>query len=218
MFTGLIENVGKVRCISPAREGARLSVACDFDEYEVGESIAVNGVCLTVETYDMLGFTAMASCETLSRSNLGLLKLGSSVHMERALRLGDRLGGHIVTGHVDGTAEISRYVERGSGLSVTFRADGRLCRYIVEKGSVAVDGVSLTVNGVTGRGFEVMLIPHTQQVLMDGFVTLGRVVNIEVDILGKYVEKLSSCHCAETGDIERAPSSLTLEKLRDLGF
>ena len=114
MFTGLIENVGKVRCISPAREGARLSVACDFDEYEVGESIAVNGV--------------------------------------------------------------------------------------------------------TGRGFEVMLIPHTQQVLMDGFVTLGRVVNIEVDILGKYVEKLSSCHCAETGDIERAPSSLTLEKLRDLGF
>ena len=218
MFTGLIETTGTVRRIVPAQEGVRLGIACNLRDYTLGESIAVNGICLTVVAFDGSTFDAEASSETLTRTNLGALKPGSTVHLERALRLGDRLGGHWVTGHVDGTGKVTRITPHGSSKAVTIETEPHILRYIVEKGSVALDGASLTVNRVTSHAFEVMLIPHTQTVLAPGFVTVGHIINIEVDILGKYVEKLLACNDGKQSAIEHEPSSLTLEKLRNAGF
>ncbi len=218
MFTGLIETTGTIRRIAPAQEGVRLCIACNLRDYVLGESIAVNGICLTVVAFQGDAFEADASSETVARTNLGSLHTGSVVHLERALRVGDRLGGHWVTGHVDGTGRIARVCPHGSSLCVTIETSAELLRYIVEKGSITLDGASLTVNAGNARGFDIMLIPHTQSVLGKAFVQVVHVVNIETDILGKYVEKLLACNDGKQSDIERKPSSLTLEKLRNAGF
>lgn len=218
MFTGLIETTGKIHRIQPASEGVRLTVGCSLKDYKMGESIAVNGICLTVVEFTQDTFSADASSETLKRTNLGNLRPDSEVHLERALRLGDRLGGHWVSGHVDGTGKIAKVVPHGASKAVTIEAAPELLRYIVEKGSITLDGASLTVNKVDTKSFEIMVIPHTQAVLARDFTTIGRIVNIETDILGKYVEKLLSCNKTEHSGIEAAPSSLTVQKLRDAGF
>ncbi len=217
MFTGLIETTGRIQQIQPTQEGVRLSIACNLKDYQLGESIAVNGICLTVVSFSRDVFSAEASSETLARTNLGQLQPASEVHLERALRVGDRLGGHWVSGHIDGTGKIIRIIPHGSSKAIAIEATPELLHYIVEKGSVALDGASLTVNHVDDKSFEIMLIPHSQSVLAKDFATVGRVINIEVDILGKYIEKLL-CHDMKQSDIEPPPSTLTLDKLRDAGF
>lgn len=218
MFTGLVETTGRVIHIQPQGMGVRLVIGCDLKDYVMGESIAVNGICLTVVEFRDGQFGVDASSETLARTNLGMLKPGGVVHLERALRVGDRLGGHWVLGHVDGTGRVVRVVPSGSSRAVTIEAAPAILKYVVEKGSVALDGASLTVNRVTATTFEIMIIPHTQTVLSGDFLTVGHVVNIEVDVLGKYVEKLLACQGVKQSDIEPQPSSLTLEKLREAGF
>lgn len=218
MFTGLIETTGLLVRLQPMSEGVRLAISSSVSDYVLGESIAVNGICLTVVSFSGDTFCVESSSETLARTNLGKLRVGSQVHLERALRLGDRLGGHWVSGHIDGTGTLVRVTPHGDSKALTFQAPAEILRYIVEKGSVALDGVSLTVNRVDAQSFEVMLIPHSQSVLAEAFVQVDHVVNIEVDILGKYVEKLLACHGAKQSAIEGAPAAISLETLRDAGF
>jgi len=218
MFTGLVESTGKLIRRHPTGSGQRLCIACTLKQYQQGESIAVNGACLTVAAFGESQFEADVSSETLSRTNLGTLALGSDVNLERAMRLGDRMGGHWVTGHIDGVGCIASSQPHGTACAVEVKCDPGLLKYIVEKGSVALDGASLTVNRVSQNGFEIMLIPHTQHILKDTFFTVGRRINIEVDILGKYIEKLLSCANPKGSAIGGAPAALSLDKLRKAGF
>lgn len=198
--------------------GEHLGISCNFDAFVLGESIAVNGVCLTVTAFSEGYFECDASSETLQRTNLGSLPHGASVNLERALRIGDRLGGHIVSGHVDGTGYVKSVNPSGESLAITFSAPANVLRLVVEKGSIAIDGASLTVNRVTDADFEIMLIPHSQSMLSENFWQVGRCVNLETDILGKYVEKLLSCTNNERSGISKPASSITMETLRETGF
>jgi riboflavin synthase len=191
VFTGLIADLGSVAALEQDVEGATLQIssglAADLRE---GDSIAVNGVCLTATAVGETGFQAQAMAETLRRSSLGGLRAGSPVNLELALRAADRLGGHIVQGHVDGVATVAAVREEGFSRVLTFEVEPPLARYLVEKGSVAVDGVSLTVSALDERGFSVSLIPETLQRTNLGQIGEGAIVNIEVDVLAKHVERL----------------------------
>ncbi|KPK14255.1 MAG: hypothetical protein AMJ62_13435 [Myxococcales bacterium SG8_38] len=190
MFTGLIEQVGTVEGLTRRQDGLSLRIACALHPYELGESIAVNGTCLTVKSFAEGHFDADASLETLDKTNLGDLAEGDRVHLERALALGDRLGGHLVTGHVDGVGTlISRELD-GDYVRSTFEVPGRLAPFLAPKGSIAVNGVSLTVNSVEGPRFDIMLVPYTLQHTTFGETPIGCRVNLEVDILAKYVASL----------------------------
>jgi riboflavin synthase len=191
MFTGLIADLGKVRSIERDADGATLEVSTRLaEELGLGDSVAVNGVCLTATAVGDDGFCAQAMAETLRRSALERLQVGSSVNLELALRVDDRLGGHIVQGHVDGTARIESLHEEGFARVIKFEVGEDLTRYLVEKGSVAVDGVSLTVSEIRDGGFSVSLIPETLTRTSLGEAQVGDRVNIEVDILAKHVERL----------------------------
>lgn len=193
MFTGLVEQVGVVRECQIRPDGARLRIEWDEpaeEELGQGESIAVDGVCLTVVSRGPGWFETDLALETLKRSTLGERKEGEQVNLERALRLGDRLGGHLVQGHVDGVADLLEVRPEGEGKRIRLAAPGPLAGYIVEKGSVALDGVSLTVASGAGKGFEVALIPHTLAITTLGRWTPPRKVNLEVDLMAKYVESL----------------------------
>lgn len=194
MFTGLVEEVGVVRGISRGRDSARLVVEAPgvTAEMKVGDSVAVNGACLTVVECAPRSFAADVMAETLAKTNLGLLKPGDLVNLERALRLGDRLGGHLVTGHIDGVGRIKRRREQDIAVLLEIEAPPEVMRYVVKKGSVAVDGVSLTVADVGRQGFLVSLIPHTAGQTTLGAKRPGETVNLEADIIGKYVERLLS--------------------------
>ncbi|MEJ2700749.1 MAG: riboflavin synthase [Desulfuromonadales bacterium] len=192
MFTGLIETLGNIREVRKSPGGARLSVMTDLpmEDLVKGESIAVNGICLTVTSFGGGVFSADVSAETLSRTTLGELAPGSIVNLERALRLSDRLGGHLVTGHVDGVATVTGRARDGDSVRFTFGIPPGLNRFLVEKGSVAVDGISLTVNAVTGDSFSVSVIPHSLSMTTLQYREVGSRVNIETDLIGKYVERL----------------------------
>jgi riboflavin synthase len=191
MFTGLVAGTGVIESLERGVDGVRLRVRADLaGELARGDSIAVNGVCLTAVDPDDQGFSADVMEETLRRSSLGPLAEGDEVNLELPLRAGDRLGGHMVQGHVDGTGSVEAVREDGFARVVRIGAPSGLLRYVVEKGSIAVDGVSLTVSGVDGDGFEVSLIPETLERTTLGEAAPGRVVNLEVDVLAKYVEKL----------------------------
>jgi riboflavin synthase len=191
MFTGLIAELGSVAGLERDDEGATLRIlarlAADLRE---GDSIAVNGVCLTATEVSDEGFQAQAMIETLRRSSLSALAPGSPVNLELALRANDRLGGHVVQGHVDGTGTVRAVRREGFARVLEIDAEPQLTRYLVEKGSVAVDGVSLTVSALEDRGFSVSLIPETLERTNLGAIREGAVVNIEVDILAKHVERL----------------------------
>ena len=192
MFTGIVEDIGHVKGFKRKQKESVLTFEVgriDIREVELGESIAVNGTCLTVTSIGENEFTVDASHETLSKTNLGQLKKGDRVNLERSLRVGGKLGGHIVTGHVDGVGKVESRKKRGDSHIFRFSVPKALARYIVEKGSVAVDGVSLTVNEVKGREFMVNIIPYTLDETIFGGLKKGDVVNIECDIIGKYVEK-----------------------------
>jgi riboflavin synthase len=193
MFTGLVEGRGFVDQVRP--EGATLALTIRApdgfgSDAQIGESVAINGCCLTVVTIDKNLFTFEAGRETLSRTNLGDLRSGDPVNLERALPANGRFGGHIVQGHIDGAARVDRVETEGEWVTMWFRAPEPLLHTLVPKGSVAVDGVSLTVVEVTADRFSVALIPHTLDVTTLGIRKPGDAVNIETDILGKYVEKL----------------------------
>ena len=195
MFTGIVEDVGRVSGIKRKEMESVLTFEVgkiDIGELELGESIAVNGACLTVTTIGKNVFTVDASHETLSRTNLGKLKKGARVNLERSLRAGGKLGGHIVNGHVDGVGRVESRRKIGDSHVFRFSVPKALSRYIVEKGSVAIDGVSLTVNEVKGKEFTVNIIPYTLEETIFGSLKKGDSVNIECDIIGKYVEKFVS--------------------------
>ncbi|MEM7813126.1 MAG: riboflavin synthase [Planctomycetota bacterium] len=200
MFTGLIEDVGIVRAVERGEDDTTFSVELPFTfvtgetiEIAVGDSVAHNGCCLTViEALKRFGKPAIrvqAGHETLAKTNLGKLAVGDRVNLERALRADARLGGHFVQGHIDGTATVASVVERGDWIDMAFNLDAALAKQLVPKGSVAVDGVSLTVVDVGATSFSIMLIPHTLAETTLGDRQIGDVVNIETDVLGKYVQK-----------------------------
>ncbi len=191
MFTGLVEAMGTLRAVQPDPNGTLLHVADSLiaDGLPLGASVAVNGVCLTVVALDGDVFAFQAGPETLHRTNLGELKPGDRVNLERALRVGDRLGGHLVQGHVDGTGRIARRERQGEWEGVWFTCEPSLARYLVPKGSITVDGVSLTLVDVLPDGFSVALIPHTLDVTTLGTKQAGATVNLEVDLFAKYIFK-----------------------------
>jgi riboflavin synthase len=192
MFTGLVQDLGTVRAIEREPAGARLEVETSLaEELSEGDSIAVNGVCLTAVTVAGGAFRADVMAETLRRSSLGPLEPGARVNLELPLRAEDRLGGHFVQGHVDGTGMVESATVEGFASVVRIAAEPELLRYVVEKGSIAVDGVSLTVAEIDDEGFTVSLIPETLERTTLGSAAPGRVVNLEVDVLAKYVEKLT---------------------------
>jgi len=202
MFTGIVEEQGRVRAITPNDGGARIVIEARtvLDDAELGASIAVNGCCLTVTAFDRDSFAADAVIETLARTNLGDLAAGDPVNLERPLRFADRLGGHLVQGHVDATGTVRDRVSQPDGSEVvTIEAPDAVQRYVVHKGSVTVDGVSLTVARVDDDAFAIALIPHTLAVTTLGARSVGTRVNLEVDLVAKYVEALVA-RTARTGD------------------
>lgn len=192
MFTGIVAEVGKVTRCEQTDRGRRLMIEAPgiTEDLEVGDSVAVNGICLTAVAVERPGFQMEAVAETLSRTNLGEAMEGSSVNLERPVRLGGRLDGHVVQGHIDGVGVVLGIQPEGDSRRVALSVPEELERYLVYKGSVAVDGVALTVTAVTGGSFEVALIPHTLASTTLGSWKVGDKANIEVDILAKYVEKL----------------------------
>ena len=193
MFTGIIEDIGQIKNIVRKTKEIEYTIGVnniDASEIELGESISVNGICLTVITMDSNSFTIEASEETQSKTSLASLGLGSDVNLERALKVGGRFGGHIVSGHIDGVGKIESISNIGDSIEVWVVLPDNLSKYVVEKGSVAIDGVSLTVNLVKNNKFSVNIIPYTQKETIFSEYSIGSIVNIECDIVGKYVEKL----------------------------
>ena len=204
MFTGLVEGVGEITGMRRMAEGLRLAVVPPFPvaELTLGESVAVSGACLTVVALEGRAFQVDVSPETLARSTLSLKKAGERVNLERALRLGDRLGGHLVTGHVDGLGALRGRRAGPEHLELTFELPATLAPLVIEKGSIAVDGVSLTVNAVQGHTFTVNIIPLTAKDTTLAGLAVGDRVNLETDIIGKYVARLLSPHLHKAGVTE----------------
>jgi riboflavin synthase len=217
VFTGIVETTGTLAAREARGPGARLHVASNLGggPLAIGESIAVHGACLTVQEHAKDGFFCDASAETLARTTLGSLPVGARVHLERALAVGDRLGGHIVTGHVDGKVRLREREELGDAAKLVFEIeDAGLARFVAPKGSVAVDGVSLTVNGAAGATFDVVIIPHTLAVTTLGALQPGDASNLEVDLLARYVARLLA-----TGPDDAATRDASLlAKLKAAGF
>jgi riboflavin synthase len=217
MFTGIILGKGTVVEKRSSGSGMIFSLESDFDltDPEEGESIAVNGVCLTAKNISLRKFTVDVSPESLARTNLGKLSMGSKVNLERALRLSDRLGGHMVSGHVDAVSAVIDRRPLGDFVQFTFEVPAGLAKYIIEKGSIAIDGTSLTVNSCDDKTFSIVVIPHTLEVTLLGTLRPGDRVNIEVDLIGKYVEKMLQ---AEPDELQKPHGSINPEFLAKHGF
>lgn len=192
MFTGIVEEIGHIHHISKTSRAEKLVISCEkvLEGTKIGDSIAVNGTCLTVTAMDGTSFSADVTPETMRRTAFSLFRPGTPVNLERALRLGDRLGGHIMMGHVDGTGRILSMKKDDNAVNISISTDRKWMRYIIEKGSVAVDGISLTVAGRTEKSFSIALIPHTGSETALLLKHPGDLVNLEYDYLGKYVEQL----------------------------
>lgn len=210
MFTGIIEAIGQVREARPERGGLSLAIDAVFGDepLRIGESIAVSGPCLTVEKVLPGGFLTFASSETLRRTTLGRASVGRRVNLERAMKVGGRLGGHIVTGHVDGVGRCRRIAAFGTARELVVDAPDEVRRFLATKGSVAIDGASLTVNAVRASEFAVMIIPHTLSATTLDSLVAGMEVNLEVDVIARYVAALAG----------GTSGGLTEARLRDLGF
>ncbi len=218
MFTGIIETMGTVAAVRSAGAGMRMTIRADreLQAVKIGDSIAVSGACLTAVELSGADFAVDVSPETLSRSTLGEAKPGTRVNLERAMRLSDRLDGHLVSGHIDGQGKITYIKDLGGVLVLGFSVEAALARYMIKKGSVAVDGISLTINECSSSGFEVTVIPHSAKITTIGVKKPGDRVNIETDIIGKYVEKFVAGDAGEkTGSTK---SGIDMEMLAKTGF
>ena len=216
MFTGIVEEMGKIVRVEKGAKSSRLTVSGDkiFSDLKLGDSVATNGVCLTVTSFSKGIFTADVMNETLKRSNLGELRQGSMVNLERAMIANGRFGGHIVSGHIDGTGVITKIEQDDIAVWYTIRADRKIMKYIIEKGSVAIDGISLTIARVTDNDFSVSLIPHTAKETVLGYKKTGDTVNLENDVVGKYIEHFLSFK----EEPETKNSGITKEFLLKAGF
>lgn len=215
MFTGIVEETGSVKRVVSGSVSGEIEIAAKkvLAGTNIGDSIAVNGVCLTVTQIKDGSFTADVMPETLRRSNLGRLTNGQQVNLERAMAAGGRFGGHIVSGHIDATGEIAFIKEEGNAVWVCIKAADKVLRLIIEKGSIAIDGISLTVAKVHKDSFEVSVIPHTGEETTLLKKQAGDIVNLENDVVGKYVERLLGFESAETGE-----SRVTMDFLAENGF
>lgn len=216
MFTGIIQSVGKIAALDTRGGDASVRISCgklDMSEVNTGDSIAVSGVCLTVVEHSAAGFTADVSGETLSRTTLGRLRTGDAVNLEKALTLSTPLGGHLVSGHVDGVGVVVNRREVARSVQFRIRAPEALAKYIAEKGSVCVDGVSLTVNAIHGAEFEVNIVPHTLAETTLGTIKEDSEVNLEVDVVARYLERLMLGKLAA-----QSGSEITREFLAQHGF
>lgn len=211
MFTGIIEEMGRVKSLRRSGGSARLTLSASkvLEGTVLGDSICVNGVCLTVVEMSSSEFSADVAVETLKVTNLGDLTPGSNVNLERALQLSARIGGHLVSGHVDAVGRLRERREEGNGWRVLFDAPETVLRYVIRKGSIAIDGISLTVADVDPAGFSIAMIPHTAKLTTLGHKKAGDTVNLEADIIGKYVERLLG---------GRVEGGVSLELLRKNGF
>lgn len=219
MFTGIIEGLGTVLEIRPSDRGKRLAVEADFnlDQTGIGDSISVNGACLTVTMMDGNRFNVDISPETLARTTFGRTKIGDRVNLERALRLSDRIDGHLVSGHVDGIGSIKQKEKTGNAIIIAIEVSESVSYYIINKGSVAVDGISLTINDCDVHRFDVSIIPHTAKLTTLGFKNVGDLVNIETDMIGKYVERFVGQRQAGDGRIKTG-KSIDMQFLAKTGF
>lgn len=215
MFTGIVEELGKVKSLSLQGISGKLSVEAKkvLEGTKIGDSIAVNGVCLTVISLESNGFTADIMAETVRRSNLGTLKNKDYVNLERAMAADGRFGGHIVSGHIDGTGKIVSVKKEENAVWVEINASPKILKFIIEKGSICIDGISLTVAKVENESFSVSVIPHTGKETTLLRKQIGEVVNLENDVVGKYIERFLNYK-----EEEEKTSSLTMEMLRDYGF
>ena len=216
MFTGIIQSVGKIAALDTKGGDARARISCgklDMSDVNTGDSIAVSGVCLTVVEHSVAGFTADVSGETLARTTLGRLRSGDSVNLEKALTLSTPLGGHLVSGHVDGVGVVVNRREAARSVQFRIKAPEALAKYIAEKGSVCVDGVSLTVNAIHGAEFEVNIVPHTLAETTLGTIKEDSEVNLEVDVVARYLERLMLGKLAA-----QSGSEITREFLAQHGF
>ncbi|MBP1764442.1 MAG: ribE [Firmicutes bacterium] len=216
MFTGLIEEMGKVKDIARGTKSVRITITASkiMEGTVLGDSIAVNGTCLTVVAFGTDWFTADVMPETVDRTVLSKLKAGDKVNLERTLRVGDRLGGHIVSGHVDGIGTINEKKVNDIALIVKITAKPEILRYIIQKGSIAIDGISLTVVDCGPDWFTVSLIPHSAAMTTLGYKSVGEIVNLEVDMIGKYVEKFLGLGSSPAP----AKSDVSLAFLQENGF
>lgn len=214
MFTGLVEELGKVIAVEKGKESLRLTVAAKkvLEDLVLGDSIAVNGACLTVVHYSSTEFTADVMPETVDKTAFRLLKKGETVNLERTLQVGSRLGGHIVSGHIDGVGTIVKKEQDDNAILIHIKTTPEIMRYIVKKGSVAIDGISLTIADLGSDWFMVSIIPHTAKETTLGIKAPGCEVNLETDIIGKYVEKLLG------GSVQEKRESVTMDMLQKYGF
>ncbi|GMA99634.1 riboflavin synthase [Pelosinus sp. IPA-1] len=217
MFTGLVEELGKVKAIVRGVKSVRLTIQASkvISDVKLGDSIAVNGTCLTVVEYNNTCFTADVMPETVDSTALASLKNGAIVNLERTLSIGDRFGGHIVSGHIDGIGMIRAKDVNDNAVIVKIEAGPEVMRYIVKKGSIAIDGISLTIVECGQDWFTVSLIPHSASVTTLGFKKTGDTVNLEADVIGKYVEKLLGLH---SSDKQSKASTLSMNFLQQNGF
>lgn len=212
MFTGIIEETGRLCEVKKETLSAKIKIQCQkvLEGTKVGDSIAVNGICLTVTSLEKDGFTADVMAETMRRSSLSDMAVPGAVNLERAMAADGRFGGHIVSGHIDGTGTVTAIRQEENAVWFTIAAEPGLLRYIVEKGSVALDGISLTVASVTEKEFQVSVIPHTRKETSLAEKKVGSILNIECDIVGKYIEKLIVC--------KKQGSNITEDFLKEHGF
>jgi riboflavin synthase len=220
MFTGIIEGLGTIAGMRPSGQGKRLSLDADFslEQTKIGDSISVNGACLTVIKLDGKHLEFDVSPETLDKTTFGLTKVGDRVNLERAMRLSDRIDGHLVSGHIDGMGTITQRENLANAIIVTIGVPESLTRYIITKGSVAVDGISLTINALDAKGFTVSIIPHTAQLATIGFKKRGDRVNIETDMIGKYVERFVGGNVNQTEEAVFTKKRIDIEFLAQKGF
>ena len=220
MFTGIIESFGTIRRIESQGEGKVLSIECDLDlsRTKIGDSIAVNGACLTAVSLDKHSFKVDMAPETVARTTFNEMTVGSRVNIERALRLSDRIDGHLVSGHIDGTGTIASIQKKSNAVIIRVAVPPALGSDMIEKGSVAIEGISLTINACTDRDFTVSIIPHTASITTIGLKQVGDKVNIETDMIGKYVRKYLMGSSSKNDALKPDTGSVSLELLAKNGF
>ena len=220
MFTGIIESFGTIKQIRSNGEGKILHIDCDLDlsDSKIGDSIAVNGACLTAVSIDNHGFKVDMAPETVERTTFKFLKQGSRVNIERALKLSDRIDGHLVSGHIDGTGIVASVIKKSNAVIIQIDVSSKIGSDLIEKGSIAIEGISLTINQCSDKNFEVSIIPHTADITTIGLKQVGDMVNLETDMIGKYVKKMLRSSTSRNDAIPSGQSDISMELLGKSGF